>query len=242
MADKPGFRVITLPILGLGAEQDAGAMGLVEKFRELRLRSLQKAPDAFASKYEDEVKRGHDHTLNRLSNPKAIHFVAVKDRSVLDAPANDSGDIQAILDAEWLGFIVLLGPQDDDDHQDRYPKRDPFQRMTAAAREDAFLSSDKEVKAPSVLHFHLNGMFVDPVARGSGLGIALIQAAIEKAKAEAASLNVGMRATICVYDHNVVARTLYEKAGFIVVERRPSLTRGPEITTADMELEIPVAT
>lgn len=241
MSDQPTFRVVTLPILGLGAERDPQAMGLVERFRELRLRSLQKAPDAFASKYEDEVKKGHDHTLNRLSNPKAIHFVAVKDSEFRDASANESEDIQTVLDGEWLGFIVLLGPQDDDDPANRYPKRDPFQRMTAAAREDAFLSAEAQFDASSVLHFHLNGMFIDPAARGSGLGLALINAALEQAKAEAAKFNAGMRTTICVYDHNVAARKLYEKAGFKIIEKRPSLSRGPEIITVDMELEIAAA-
>lgn len=241
MTERTTFSVVTLPTLRNGEEKDAEATALAEKFRELRLRSLQKAPDAFASKYEDEVQRGLDHTLSRLSNSKAVHFVARKQSESSNRPSNGVNDINTVLDGEWLGFIVLLGPQDDDSHSDPYPKRDPFQRMTAAGREDKFLSSPDQLYAPSVLHFHLNGMFIDPSARGSGLGLALIQAALKRAEAEAAKFEAGTRVTICVYDHNVAARKLYEKAGFKIVEKRPSLTRGPEITTVDMELSLPAA-
>lgn len=237
MAESPTFRIITLPSLQNGAESEAKSTALAEKFRELRLRSLKLAPDAFASKYEDESKRSLDHTLDRLSNPKATHFIAESKSASGSSSIERHDDIESILEGEWLGVIVLLGPQEDN-HADPYPKRDPFHRMTAAAREEKLLSAPDQLDAPAALHFHLNAMFVDPVGRGRGLGLALINAAVSRAETEARKFKAGLRVTIAVYEHNVSACALYEKAGFHVVNKRPSLTRGSGVTAVDMELSI----
>ena len=243
MTEQITFSVITLPIIRNGEEKNTNSIALAEKFRELRLRSLQKAPDAFARKYEDEIQCGLDHSLSRLSNAKAVHFVGLKRPDSSSSLMKDPQANEAMLNGEWLGLIVLLGPQDDSEHSDLYPNKDPFQRMTAADREDRLLSSQAQLVSSAALHYHLNGMFVDPIARGSGLGLALIRAALGRAKEQAATFNAGIRITICVYDHNKAAWKLYEKAGFKVVSnKRPSLTRGPEFTAVDMELKIAAAT
>lgn len=240
MAESTTFRIVTLPKAWNGAEPDAKSTALAEKFRELRLRALKMAPEAFASKYEDESKRGLEQTLDRLSNAKATHFIALKMPASRSPPFDGHDDIERILKGQWLGMIVLLGPQEDND-PDPYPKRDPFQRMTAATREEKFLSAQDQLDAPAALHFHLNSTFVDPDAQRGGLGMALIDAAMGRAELEAAKFNAGFRVTVAVYDHNVSARKLYEKAGFRVVNKRPSLTKGPEITAVDMELSLAAA-
>lgn len=198
MSKRTTFRIVTIPKLRKDTKPDSESNELAEKFRELRLRSLKVAPDSFASRFADESRHTLDHTLDRLSTPKAVHFVATKEPNARRLSFDGQTDVQRMLQADWLGLIVLLGPQDT--HNIDHSSGDPFQRMTAARREDVMLSGDNSESASS-LHFHLNAMFVDPSARGGGLGLALIDAAVGRAEAEAAKLNASLKITITVYDH-----------------------------------------
>ena len=235
MAESFTFRIVTLPKPRDRAAPDATTIALAKKFRELRLRSLKAAPDAFASTYEEESERGIEQTLDRMTNAKATQFIAVKKPPTESPGFEGHNDVERILKNEWLGLIVLLGPVEDNP-ADGTPKRDPFAKMTAGNRENKFLNSGSVPSVPSVLHYHLNGMFVDPSTRGGGLGNALVDAALQWAEADVAKLNAGLRVTIIVYKHNVAARKLYEKAGFKVTEERPSLTRDDGSIAVDMEL------
>ncbi|MFC4492879.1 GNAT family N-acetyltransferase [Streptomyces ovatisporus] len=57
----------------------------------------------------------------------------------------------------------------------------------------------------------IQGLAVDPAARGRGAGHALLEAACERARGEGAR-----RITLRVLAHNAPARRLYEAAGFAV--------------------------
>jgi ribosomal protein S18 acetylase RimI-like enzyme len=70
---------------------------------------------------------------------------------------------------------------------------------------------------PSNAHIRaVQGLLVAPEARGLGLGRALLDAAVTKARAEGA-----LRLTLRVLGGNTVARSLYEKAGFTVTGVQP---------------------
>lgn len=57
----------------------------------------------------------------------------------------------------------------------------------------------------------IQGLAVSDAARGSGVGRALVRAAIDRARADGAR-----RITLRVLGHNTPARTLYEGEGFVV--------------------------
>ncbi len=63
---------------------------------------------------------------------------------------------------------------------------------------------------------HFTNLAVRPDQRGAGLGWALLQEILRKAKAEGC-----LRATLEVRPSNAAARALYEKAGFAGVALRP---------------------
>lgn len=222
---SPTFAVVALPQLPDSPEADERAIALAYKFREIRLQSLKVAPEAFASSYEVESQRGIDQTLQRLSNPKAIIFVAI--RSPSTASRDGSGDgVHGLLNSDWVGFIGLLGPETEEAWSAVSAQRDPWAR-TAATTDAALgtttttapVSAEHEGIASAVktLHYHIGGVFVSPAARHHGLGKALIDAALARASAMARSTQASMRCSILVMPENAAALKLYEKAGFVVV-------------------------
>lgn len=236
MSAPDRFRVVVIPTLDSLSDLDATSKALAERFRELRLRSFKLAPDAFASKYEEELQQGLDATVTRLSNDKAIHFIAIDNEGLENARCND---VQALENGGWVGMIVLLGPQEDDHAAGPMKGPDPFMRMTSADRNAKVLQASEHIRDTSALHFHLNGMFVDPTVQKAGLGSRLVHLAIDRAKAEAAKHNATCRITITAYDHNVAACRLYEKAGLKILEKWPSMTKGPDVTAVGMGIFFP---
>ena len=107
MAETSPFRIVTIPPINKEGNQDERDIASVQKFRELRLRSLRLAPDAFASNYETESKHGLEHSFERLSNPKAVHFVAIRyaDETVFDydESKDEYEQLERILASDWLG-------------------------------------------------------------------------------------------------------------------------------------------
>ncbi|KAK3708869.1 hypothetical protein LTR37_011199 [Vermiconidia calcicola] len=235
MAERPTFRIVTIPKI---RETDIKMTALAHKFQDFRLHCLREAPDSFASTYEVESQRGLEHSVQRLINPKAAQFVALRDPDPETASAARSEDLDRLLNCEWAGINVLLGPEEGSDlpapsaHLDRFPRGDPFQQMTTAKLS---LNSSQDAGMPDVLHFHINGMFVSPSTRGAGLGNALMDGVLRRAEEEAARTNSSLHITISVFAHNVAAMHLYDKAGFVVVEKSQSRSR-PEFMAVHMEL------
>lgn len=238
MAEFRTYQVVTVPRL---KETDPRLLQVAERFREIRLRALQKAADAFASTYESESQRGIEQTVQRLSNPKAIHFLALSRSTSEENSLNDDDEIDHMLMSDWVGTIVLLGPEVDTElsvsSAQLSAHLDPFPIMTANSSRGPVLDDSN---LPSSLHFHLNATYVDPSTRGGGLGKALIDAALQKAEAEAAEINASLRVTLSVYFHNVAARKLYERAGFQVVKEAESRSR-PDNRAIHMELKVAAA-
>lgn len=218
-------------------EADEDSIRLSAKLRELRLKALKFAPDAFASTYEIEKERSLEETLQRLRNPRASHFVATRS-SEFTFPTQETGqNDQHVFEAEWVGMLVLLGPEEDK-NDTVSADTDPFNRMTSAQREHKIMmtpTSEPASSVPKNLHYHLNGMFVDPTARGNGLGALLIAAALREVERQAKALSVRARVTISVYGHNNAARRSYEKAGFKVVLERTSNTHRERVVV-DMQM------
>lgn len=203
---KPtGGIVVKLPKLmpeDYNADNDT-ARPLAEKTRRLRLYALKTAPDAFASSYEEEVQRDLTHTLERLKTPHANHFFAC-DREIEPwTEASNDKFFAELLQADFVGSVVLIGP---------------LAGAEVTASSDPLLAGEgnqEEARVKEPLRYVLNGTFVDPVARGSGLGKALIEAALATGQQEAANRGVGFLCTVLVDSDNVAAKRLYENSGFV---------------------------
>lgn len=228
--NAPTFAITALPRLREKSEVDGHATALARKFRNLRLQAFKTAPEAFAASFEVENQRGLEHTLQRLSNAKAVHFVAFgAGRGVGDV--TDEGDIRRFLETEWVGMIVLLGPEVGHSSSGVSARSDPFARITAASTVEP-TSAREDGSAISTMHYHLNGVFVSPSARQSGLGRALIQAALERANADVQNAGACMTCSILVDSENIAAKALYEKAGFVGVGQE-TYTQQPRALVAD---------
>lgn len=207
-------RIVTIPKPTVETTQDYQLLALAQKFRQFRLLALRDSPGAFASTYEEEAGRGLDQTFDRLKNTKSTQFVALEAETtghVRQADLTGEASFDDLLQTGWLGFIVLIGPQDGE--RSISAKSDPFDQIAKAADEMV------EVKEEKTLHFHLNGMLVVPSARRSGLGTKMIQAALARAKSEGANSRRGFACTIIVDEWNKSARNLYAKCGFQAIAK-----------------------
>ncbi|KAK4560344.1 hypothetical protein LTR86_005540 [Recurvomyces mirabilis] len=212
--------IVKLPTLSDQTQTSPNILDLAQRWRSFRLHALKTAPEAFAASHEIESQHGIEKTIERLSSSKATHFVALDSTS----PHGDTSHTPKrldVLEAPWVGTIVLLGPLTDAGSTRITATKDPFARVAASdhvtgIETSTFQPANDGAVKNEILHYHLNGI----AARGRGLGLALIQAAlIEAAHWAKASDSKGFKATILVDDYNTAARQLYEKAGFVVVGR-----------------------
>ncbi len=220
------YRVVKLPKL---TEKDDKITELAEKFREFRLRALKTAPNAFASTYEVESQRGLDQSIERLVNPKAAQFVALGNM-LSEEDGMEPDVVGNLLNRHWAGMIALLGPEEGNEFARPTANMDPFKQMTSSES-----GGGQSEERPDV-HFHINGTFVDPSARGHQLGNWLIMEALQEARAQAAHSRKKLRVTLSVFNDNIAAVRVYEKAGFRTVKEAPSRSR-PGFVAFHMELE-----
>lgn len=205
------YRIVTIPKLDERTSEQ-NQLALAYKFREFRLLALKTAPGAFASSYDDEVKRDLDHTFERLRHPRATQFVALaSEASTPDIARVCEADIDELLSRDWLGFIVLIGL--DESLGIVSAKSDPLSQIAKdASSEERVLELHNDV-----MRFHLNGMFVSPSARRCGMGARLIEAALDAAKSRSGKSSRGFHCTIIVDEWNDAAIKLYERVGFKMV-------------------------
>lgn len=233
------YKVVTLPKLDQQSyRKDSQATSLAHTFRDFRLLALKTAPAAFAASYHEESQRGLEQTFERLTNVKAIQFVALPHGDGESPPHAEVSDanIEELLSQSWLGTIVILGPQNDTS-QPVTASTDPFAAMTSANIEESTPRPEKQAK----LHYHLNGVFVVPTARGSGLGRRLIEAALRKAKADGDRSKRDAVCTIIVDEWNEAAKGLYERCGFAVVARQTYVQRPRGVVQGESEVKERVA-
>ena len=210
LGDIPSYRIVTIPKFDGNATNNKPPLALAHKFRDFRLLALKTSPGAFASTYEEESRRGLDHTLERLMSIKATQFVALAVDGTLEDDAVCEADMSDLLQRDWLGTVVLMGPNEGS--KIISANADPVDQM--AARGDQVAEEDSH----GALHFHLNGMFVQISARRSGMGRRLIEAALGMAREKVKYSDMsGMHCTIIVDEWNNSARSLYARCGFEVV-------------------------
>lgn len=209
------FEILTLPKDIEMSPKNEIAKTLAGKCRDMRLEGLKTSPGAFASSYDEEAQRGLGFTMQRLSNPRAAHFVALASEDTTKGHNSHEGDLCALTTRDWIGSLVLMGPHTD--AAGISPKSDPFPTMADPRSPDISKSRGRLIEKE--LHFHLNGMFVVPFARRSGVGMALLRAALDRANSEGRQCSCSVNCSIIVDEWNVSARSLYERCGFRVVAK-----------------------
>jgi len=199
--------------------------------KEIRLRGLQLDPAYFASTFEKESQFPLETWISRLTNPLARTFIAMRERS-----QDGKTEVKdSLLDQEWLGTLVLLGPK---------PTKtgpvsasiSPWQLFTPTA----MVSEVAPPPSSSALAYHLVGVWVAPEVRGSGIGGMMIQAACEAARDEAVKLCATTAVlTVMVEQWNTSGKRLYEKAGFsFVCEEHYQGSTGKRSTALVLQLAL----
>ncbi|KAK3077236.1 hypothetical protein LTS18_010850 [Coniosporium uncinatum] len=196
---------------------------LVPIQKEFRLRSVQLAPNNFGSTYEHELAFDDEMWASRLRNPLATTFVAVSADCDTNASRKSSSpsSLESALCWEWIGRLILMGPKNEGSIHPT-GSRSPWTGMAN--------SHEAETEASGkVLHFHVNGMFVDPSRRGAGIGIALLARALTWGDAFAKrSGSDHVRYTMVVDQVNVPAVRIYERAGFQTYASETAITKRKE--------------
>lgn len=207
------YHIVTIP--KLDERTELMQLALARKFREFRLLALKTAPGAFASNYDDEARRGLEHTFERLRHAKATQFVALKcEAATPDTTHVREADMAELLEQEWMGFIVLLGPEEGLGGVSA--RSDPLSQIVNDVKTDQ--SANKTYNKDG-MRFHLNGMFVRPSVRRCGMGARLIEAALGVAKSMSIRSGHGFHCTIIVDEWNHAARKLYKCVGFEVAAK-----------------------
>lgn len=176
------FEVIQLP------KDDESIRRWVDRVKAFRLLSLQTSPEFFLSTYARESAFTDDIWYERLSNPKAITFIAVKSDRIVSS-------------------IAVLGPLPYGPDE-LSPLGNPWVTM----------DGDSTLKIPTTSHWRINGMFTLPEARGQGTAKALIEAAKKFGANQAEASGKDCVLSIAVEEDNVPAKALYQKCGFVAIK------------------------
>jgi ribosomal protein S18 acetylase RimI-like enzyme len=223
------FTIVTIP---KQFNDDTLLRRYAEKYRELRLRSLNSDPDSFSSAFADESKQPFEFWTGRMLIPRARHFMAVRLNRDTSA-ASVADDPQAVLETEWVGTLVVLGPRavaSDDESPWKALARDRFVEDSAEANSDS--------AAPA---YHLAGFYVAPETRGQGLGATLVQAAMERIAHDSQKMhNAGAICTVGASHQNLVVRRLFKRMGFLeVAEEVCNTNDGRRLTEIVLRRNLP---
>jgi len=147
----------------------------------------------------------------RLSNPKAVHLIAIVNPNGIRAPnALDP-------DSDWIGLVGLIGPREPEVEPQESASTSPWASSTALQQSLGTTSATPGMAVPN-LSFHIVGAFTRLDWRRRGVGKALFHSALNAAEIEARRLGAStVRCTVFVESDNLPGRLLYEKAGFGVV-------------------------
>ncbi|KLJ06326.1 hypothetical protein EMPG_10258 [Blastomyces silverae] len=190
---------------------------LCQRYKTARLRALKEDPQAFSSTYDKESKFEDKTWAERLQNPQAKTFVAVRTEAI---GGIEISEIEQLSANEWLGMVVLFGPRALP--ADGSESRNPWKHFLAPSNLNQ--PSDPATIADSEAAYVAFSMFVLAEARRQGLGRKLVQASVEAARAEAMSMRA-TRANIGLWAEaqNEAAQRLYEGCGFRFLPHDPVL-------------------
>lgn len=178
----------------------------VDKYRELRLKSLKTDPDSFLSTFASESKQPFKFWTERITALGVRHLVAVQLNGDLSA-TSITENLHAVLETEWVGTLVLLGPKDIASDDKSSLARGRLAEDNAEAKSESTAAS-----------YHLAGFYVAPETRGQGLGKSLVDRAMEAISQDRQKMhNTGAICTVAASHKNIVVRRLFKTMGFLEV-------------------------
>jgi GNAT superfamily N-acetyltransferase len=176
--------------------------------KEFRLLSLKSSPESFSSTYEREVAFDLQVWKDRLSNPSAETFVAIKTDEEQEGAAKD--DVEEAVAREWHGALVLVN---------RLEEQSTVVSGSTGLITVASPKEGEQFPKPS-LHYQFNAVYVLPTSRGHGIGAKLINFATAQVREHCMKEGAKrLRFTLVVNYDNVPARSLYERCGFHILRR-----------------------
>ncbi|KAI1826465.1 acyl-CoA N-acyltransferase [Xylaria intraflava] len=202
------FKVVAIP-----ADED-GCRFYLEQYKPLRLASLQRDAGAFKSTYARESGFDDEAWLNRIRNPLATTFVAIR---------ADSEQVVA--------SASLMGPFP---NADANSTGNPHQVVpgTTDATKDQDRDDDDTRASGEPLRFEMAAVYTHPEVRRQGLATSLIEAATEEARSQARRTGRPLVLAVVVYVSNDAAISVYERCGFV------RNTDGPGLGSNNSELEM----
>lgn len=214
--DHLPISVLALPQI---AEEETGNVNenaLIDRYRAFRLAMLRSDPDSFASSYMEESQQGREFWRKRLSNPKAVHFVAISASPL----SMQQEPLDAALDADWMGMTAIIGPNETD-HAAASASTSPWERVS---KDDGNVETAQSLiptgsdDAGRSLIYHFGATYTMPDSRRRGVGAAMFYTALRAAEDGCKDRELKeMICTIHVSEDNMSARKLYEKAGFVKI-------------------------
>jgi Acetyltransferase (GNAT) family len=207
--------------------------------RELRLRALADAPDAFASKLADEAAAPEEMWRRRADGgPGVINLIgeARGSRGPAWPPAGADGPTAtgATTGGDTTGVAATTGSGTTCDGTSGAATTggttgDGTTRGGAGGVGMATVRLEPDAGGRA----HLVGMWVDPRYRGHGVAMALLDHAVGWARERGAGEMV-----LWVADHNTAARRLYERAGFVATGDRQPLPSNPALPESMLRLDL----
>ncbi|KAI1180494.1 hypothetical protein F4777DRAFT_249724 [Nemania sp. FL0916] len=211
------FNVLTIPA-------DAkGCQFYLEQYKPFRLASLQRDAHAFGSTYAREIAFDDDAWLNRVKNPLATTFVAVR-----------SDNNQVVASTSMIGPLPKTSS----------PVSNPYQVVSQTAPPVSSTSNngsnenDDNKANDEPLYFQMAAVYTSPEARGRGLAKALIRTATDEARSRAQEQGRALVLSVVVYAANSAAISVYERCGFVKSAEEPKLVFNPLKNTSEKELEM----
>ncbi|KAH8422422.1 GNAT family N-acetyltransferase [Aspergillus melleus] len=183
---------------------------LIDRYKTLRLRALKEDPEAFGSKYEDELKFPREKWQARIENPKAHTLIALENTTSPGAPlqASDNSTLSALLSRKWVGTLTMVGPEP-------VPGSGLGQQELLKLFDSNRSDSCGPEADPSILAYVLNGMYVLRESRRAGNGKRLLEEVVDYARTAggaSGAAQVWLFAFLEVKNRSAVV--FYEKCGF----------------------------
>ena len=169
--------------------------------------------------HSDTRRRTSDVASRCRNNRAASRQDMTGSDAVIDvrqATLEDEPELRRIDLATWSPLTSPSAPPDNPDEYRFFDgDRSTPDKVLVAVRDERIAGWVKLTPAtplPSSNHVKMiNGLAVDPEHMGVGVGRALVEAAVERARALGAR-----KVSLRVLDHNDTARRLYERCGFVV--------------------------
>lgn len=202
MALRSRFTIVTMPT---HYKDDALLQRSVNKYRELRLRSLKSNPESFSSTFANESGRSVDFWTNRMLRSGARHLLAVELSNYSSAPSV-ADEPQAVVESEWVGMLVLLGPSSVANDSP------PGKTLLCGRLVEDNTDENTEIVASA---YHMAGFYVAPEHRGHGIGGALVRTAMEVIANDRVKMSTPKAiCTVGASHTNLVVLRLFKRMGF----------------------------